>query len=160
MLPLLIVSFDIEFPMLLCCIPLGDIVLLDMVELPMLPCDMLLGDIVLLDMAELPMLPCDMLLGDIVLLDMELCAKAGAAETAANRATAAKVGTCLSMDETPSDGEDVRHGYVCSCIRLTRHFGYNESPQILRNLRSSYEAPQNHRSNRKTIGACDCRTHH
>ena len=139
MLPLLIVSFDIEFPMLLCCIPLGDIVL---------------------DMVELPMLPCDMLLGDIVLLDMELCAKAGAAETAANKATAAKVGTCLNMDETPSDGEDVRHGYVCSCIRLTRHFGYSESIQILRNLRSSYEAPQNHRSNRKTMGACDCRTHH
>ena len=141
MLPLLIVPFDIEFPMLLFCMPLGDIVSFDMVEFPMLPCDMLLGDIVSFDMAEFPMLLFCMLLGDIVLFDMEFCAKAGAAETAANRATAAKVGTCLNMDETPSDGEDVRHGYVCSCIRLTRHFGYSESIQILHNLRSMWESP-------------------
>src|ERR1700758_4896552 len=103
-----------------------------------------------------------MLLWDIVSFDMldELCAKAGAAEAAANRATAAKVGARLNMDDSfRRCGRATWIVHVCSCIRLTRRFGYSESIQILHNLQSMYEAPRNHRSDRKTVGACDCGTH-
>ena len=86
-----------------------------------------------------------MLLWDIVSFDMldELCAKAGAAVAAANRATAAKVGTRLNMDESFRwCGRATWIVHVCSCIRLTKRFGYSESIQNSRNLRSMYEAPE------------------